>query len=266
MGEWKQIGGDQNWSGVGVILARDDGGGWVELVRIDPWAELDESAEISHGLYNKQEVSFHYNDLQLDSPRIASVLRSTGMRKDEWEELSMPGRAEAVAEVNGYGGSDVSGDDLLELLPDKPEKIEFWAGKATEESVKEDNANLRREALDRHFDTSLDPGEMPKKKALKYALGGETWEFDVTGDDAHAFEYAMKLAKLSGKWKGPSISLSTPEEVEEVVGALWNSIPRGRAMDDMSVVARWKGNRQKLSEKARELATSIMESLGFYWR
>lgn len=260
MGKWTQIGGDMNWSGVGVVLAKDDPENEsVELVCIDPWAELDSSAEISHGLYNKREGYFDYSDLQLDSRNIKSALESIGMHEDEWEELSMPGRAEALASYQGYGGDDVSGDDLLELLPDKPENIEFWGGSETKESVQKDNANLRREALERHFKTSLDGGTMPTKKALEYAMGGEEWEFEVSGEDAHAFAYAMQNAKLD--IRGPKISLDTPGDVERIVMALWNSIPRGAAQKDFAY-----GKRQKLSENAREIAISIMESLGFNWR
>jgi hypothetical protein len=277
--KWKQIGGDMTWENHGGVFARDDGRG-VDIVRVDSWAELDSSAIPTHGLYNSQEDYFDYDDLAEGilpgalPKNVKDALRSSGMDEEEYAKLEPVHKAEVLASYQGYGGDDKSSNDLLELLPDDPENIEFWGGKETKEKVRGYNDDARRDAVRDHFKSRMSWGEWPSKKTFDFAFGDDDFEMKLSDDDTSAFGYAMAMAGI--KKHGPDLSLDK-EDFKKVVEALAKApggedlVPAtmnklkhylGHQIDDEEQL---KEMAEEMAEGARSLASSMMETLGIEW-
>src|SRR5215831_6785138 len=148
--KWKQVSGDMTWEKHGGTFARDDGH-YVEVVKIDSWANMDSSAIPTHGLYNKQEGSVDHEDLNEGilpgelSKDVKAALRTVGMSEEDYAKLDPIYKAVVYFDHHGGWDSDVSSNNLLELLPDEPENMEFWGGKETTAKVKEYNNDERKD-------------------------------------------------------------------------------------------------------------------------
>ena len=292
MGKWKQVGGDMDWAGVGCVLAKDDKTyKQVELVRIEPWMEHDSSAIPTHGLYCRDATTVDYDDMAVDKPNVKSALRSVGMNEDEYEQLEPVYKAEIIASVHGYDESE-STSDLAGALPVKDadiDEIEFFHGrKENLDKVKAAEDDMRREALDKCFKTSLDFGKMPGKKALDFAWGEGTRFFKIDDDEKAGLGYAKLYARIddsrvdyrSGNW-----AIASADDFKEIVEAL-ASAPTGEKFShhDRAKMMHYLGHPEGLgedrdeenerlsemategAESAHQLATSMMENLGFSWR
>lgn len=289
MSKWKQISGDMTWEKYGVLLAKVDGGS-VELVRIDPWAEHDHDAQLTHGLYLVDEGSFDEDDLNvlMNHKKIASACQSVGMDLEEYQKLPIEAKAEVMAGWGGLGGDSKSTNNLLEALPDKPENIEFWGGKETTEKVEQYGYDERREAVQHHFDERLDFGEMPSDKALEFAIGDDGYTFELGDDNWKAgLGYAALFSKILDPNRGAkersSISMDDAAQFTKIIEALVKApTGEGATQNDMHKARKFFGldvsydvkkdeeDVQRLmteaSESARELATAMMEGIGFDWR
>lgn len=117
MARWEQVGGDVNPKDYGAILARDDGGGWIEIWEIDP-----EAGDLSEGEFYVVESNHHKSDLGWDKNE--GVARTVGATKDEWEKQSLVGRAAEVHRVHGGNGRIVKG--WANSLPAASNSIKWW--------------------------------------------------------------------------------------------------------------------------------------------
>lgn len=276
MSKWKQISGDVNWSDYGGIFAKvNKEHGSVDLVRIEPWIEHDSSAIPTHGLYVVDDGVFYYDDLGADKKNVLSAMKSMGMDVDEYKKLEPEYKAEILASYEGYGGESRSTSDLMNALPDKPENIEFWHGKETEESIRAANQEMRRAALDKLYDTSFDFGEMPDAEALNFAFGDESFEIDLDDNERAGFDYAMFVSGMKYKRNG-NLVLDNLDDFKKVVTVLAEA-PDGSELDlSERELERYRGygltqeeveeGANEQSGNARELAVKMMEALGFTWR
>lgn len=282
--KWRQIGGDMGWSSYGVTLAKDNPGSeQVELVNITPWLEQDSSAIPDYGLYDVRETTFDYDDLNdVDSKDAKSARQYYGMDEHDYAALTLVDRAEMLAATIGYS-DDRSTNDLLKALPDKPENIEFWAGPATVESVEADNADMRREALDKLFDTSLKFGKMPEDDAIEFAVeGGFTQELD--DNDRAGYGYARLWHKMPSEHRfGGDIDLPIKDaddfkDAIEGLAAAAALNPAEFTPHEMNKLREYldppgdepdenlQSLATELGESAAELAVKMMETVGFTWR
>jgi hypothetical protein len=293
MAKWKQISGDVNWADYGVVLAKDDKDQKsVELVRIEPWIEHDSSAIKTHGLYVVEGRSVDYGDMGVDEDDVKSAIESTGMDEREYKKLSPAHKAEIIASYNGYGGysgDERSTNNLLGALPDKPENIEFWHGKETEDSVKEANREMRKAGLEKAFDTRLDFGEVPEKKALDFAWGDEeNITFEIDDNEASGLGYAKLFAHSLNALVGfdPRTNRLTIDNAKDFALAVEKlaKAPKGEGMGsgDLFKVKHYLGHPEnigegeeetehlrematEMAESAHELAINLMGQLGFDW-
>jgi hypothetical protein len=268
MAAWRQVGGDMTWERHGAVLAKIDGG-WVELVRIVPWLEHDHEAAVSHGLYLVDSAAVAVDDLA-DDQNIDQALRSLGMTRDEYDELSPEYKAQALVDYAGYDDSR-SVDALADALPTRAEDIEFWGGRETAEKLEEYDRELRRESLEANFETRFSFGELPASEALAFALGDEPFDMELKGADDVAFQYAMTVAGVPG-------STDTPEGFADTIRALAEAPRPGDLADGARtrevdrIVAAWDerygdpdDEESGIAETARSVASSMLQVLGFEW-
>lgn len=279
--KWKQVDGDVTWEKYGATFAREDGRG-VDIWKFDTWANMDSSAIPTHGLYCYDEGYFDFDDLgegilpgELPK-RAKEACQYTGMDEAEYARLEPIYKAAVMASLGGLDSS-TSTSNLLEALPDDPEKIEFNGGHETTEKVKEYNRDERRDALRDHFDDARQSaGEWPDDDTLDFAFGDET-DFDMKlgQTDGEAFDYAMVMANIK-KYSSPHVTIDK-NDFKKVVTALWEC-PGGEGMsksqlakaancldmegeDDEAIAERTA----ELYEEAQSLASSMMESIGIEW-
>lgn len=277
--KWKQVSGDMTWEKHGLVLARDDGN-YVEVVNIDSWANMDSSAIPTHGLYNRQEGSVDYEDLNEGilpgalSKEIKERLRYVGMSEEDYAKLE-PIHKGTVYFAGGGWDSDESSNNLLELLPAPPEEIEFWGGKETTEKVRGYSQKERQEAVRDHFESRLTAGEWPDDETFDFAFGDEDFEMQLSENDSAAFDYAMLMAGLK-KFHSPDLSIDK-DDFQKVVMACWEA-PKGEELtkNTLAKAANMLGleneeddlareQATELAEGAQSLASSMMETLGIEW-
>lgn len=271
MSAWTQIGGDMTWERHGVVLANVHPRlEQVELVKIEPWIEHGKSAAIEQGgLYLVDRKTLDFSDLALDNPTVADALRYSGLSAAEYEELEPEHRAELVAAATGYDES-ATVDSLAAALPAPVEGIVFWGGHESRSKIDEYDRDLRREVLEANFKTRMSFGVLPSRDAVEFAMGGEPFTMEPRGEDELAFSYAVELAGLTG-------AMDDADELLAVVHALAEA-PSPRELpedaDDAvrQLVERWEqrygdpdDEDTGITNAARSLASSIMESLGFEW-
>lgn len=285
--KWRQISGDVNWSDYGIVLAKDiPSAEQVELVRIEPWLEHDSSAILTYGgLFIVDEATFDYDDLDSSRKDVKSAMQTVGMDQEDYDKLEPVHKAEVYASTHGYGGEGRTTSDLVKALPDRPEDIEFFHGKETVESVRAAEADQRRAALDKLFDTSFDFGEMPSDDAIEFAVeGGFVQELD--GNDVAGYGYAVLVADdaMPTLTNGRPITLEI-EDADDFKVVVWN-LANASKMDFAELDAK-KQNKVRdylgmgypnmddedlhrmateLGESAGELAVKMMETVGFTWR
>lgn len=283
--KWMQVGGDMTWEKHGVVLARDDGR-YVEVVKIDEWANMDSSAIFQgYGLYNKQEGSVDYDDLGEGvlpgalPDDIKDRLRYSGIDEEEYAKLAPIYKGALYFEGGGWD-SDVSSNDLLGLLPDKPENIEFWGGKETTDKVKQYALDERRDAIQQEFDR-MNFGELPNDEALEFAIGDDGYTFELDDNQRTGLGYAALFRKIPGEahsMRGAfTLKVDDANDFKKIIAALVEA-PTGEdaVPNDINKAHKYFGYDQDLanipefmteaSESAHELATALMEGIGFSWR
>ena len=213
------------------------------------------------------------------------------MDEREYKKLSPAHKAEVITAHGGYGsysGDERSTNDLLGALPDKPENIEFWHGKETEESVKQANREMRKAGLEKVFDTRLDFGELPENKALDFAWGDdENVTFEIDDDEKTGLGYAKLFAHSLNALAGfdPRTNRMTIDNAKDfglVVEKLAKA-PKGEGMGhgDLSKIKHYLGHPDlgegeeeeerlrematEMAESSHELAINLMGQLGFDW-
>lgn len=276
--KWKQVGGDMTWEKHGGVFARDDGH-YVEVVKIDAWANLDSSAIPTHGLYNKQEGAVDYDDLGEGvlpgalSSDIKQRLSYVGIDEEEYAKLDPIYKGAVYFESGGWD-DDVSSNSLLELLPADPEDIEFMAGKETKEKVRGYQDDERRDAVRDHFESRLTWGEWPDDETFDFAFGDDDFKMELNENDHTALNYALAMqgmrkrdAKLSlGKEGFAEIAkaLAAAPGGEDLTPAQLTKVSRylGEQVDDEDQL---KEMADEMAEGARGLASTMMESLGIEW-
>lgn len=287
MSKWKQTGGDVSWDKYGLILTRinDD---WVEVFRLEPAMEHDKEMAVSHGFWFASSAEFKISDLEdWENKEVKGAASYVGMDKEEWAEMPPEGKAEAYA-TYGHWDQEETGNDLNGLLPGKPEDIEFSHGKETKESLEDSNAEMRREALEANFDTSLDIGEMPDDDALEFAWGegDHAWEFEINDNEKSGLGYAKLFSKIddsgfdarTNKW-----TIDDAKTFAKIVESL-AKLPTGDDItphyhtkimtylghpeygDKEEEKERVEAAATEFAESAQELAVSLMGHLGFDWR
>jgi hypothetical protein len=203
-GKWQQVSGDMSFDSVGCILGRDDGGGWVELVKIDPWLELDSSAlKEGYGFWDVSTASIHYNDMGLDKRNVKEALKYVGMEPDEYEQLAPIYKAEIIASYSGYEDSR-SSSDYADALPAPIEEIEFWAGPGSKFNVESINDEMRHEVVYKVYGGDFDEDTLPDDDALELAWGEDKpHTFEITEDQAQAVRYAYAWRNNTFDWPIP---------------------------------------------------------------
>jgi hypothetical protein len=116
MARWEQVGGDVNPKDYGAILARDDGGGWIEI-----W-EIETEGDLNEGEFYVVESSHHKSDLGWEKNQ--DVARTVGATKEEWEQQSDVGRASERHRHHGGDGRTVKG--WARALPAASNSIKWW--------------------------------------------------------------------------------------------------------------------------------------------
>lgn len=276
--KWKQVGGDMTWEKHGGVFARDDGH-YVEVVKIDAWANMDSSAIPTHGLYNKQEGAVDYDDLGEGvlpgalSKELKQRLSYSGISEEDYAKLEPIHKGAVYLEGGGWD-SDESSNNLLELLPAAPEEIEFWGGKETTAKVREYNNDERKDAVRDHFESRMTAGEWPDDDVMEFAWADEDFDMEMKGGDADAFDYAMGMAGIK-KYDAAHVVIKDLEDFKKVVMALWNA-PRGDELDEKLAKKaadvlneddddELREQADSLAEEAQSLASTMMDSLGIEW-
>jgi hypothetical protein len=269
MGGWKQIGGDMSWERHGVVLGKlDQKSRQVDLVRITPWLEHDHEAAVSHGLYLVDATVFDLDDLGGDQPHVRDAMRSVGMEPAEFEALEPEHKAEILASYQGYEDSR-SVDALAKALPAPVKEISFWGGPESQSNLADYDRELRREALEANFKTTMTFGVMPPDEAIAFALGDGPFAMDLKGEDELAFEYATAVAEIPGDVDSPEAFIQTVKALAEV--PLPSELESGDRRVSQ-VLARWEkrfgdpsDEESGIANAAESLAAAMLETLGFEW-
>lgn len=216
MGKWKQVSGDMDFSGVGCVLAKDSPRSRsVNIVRIEPWLEMDSSAlRQGYGFWDVSTTTIDYEDMGVDNETVQGALDSIGMDAKEYKKLEPPYKAEIIASYSGYGGESSSTSDYAEALPVPIGEIEFYRGK-TKESIDEINDSMRHEVAYKLYGDKFDSDKLPDDDALELAFGDKPRTFDLTEDEAQAVRYALAVASGTYSWIFPKAKLDTTIKVKD---------------------------------------------------
>lgn len=105
------------------------------------------------------------------------------------------------------------------------------------------------ESYDRHthgYLASMTWGQMPSDELLELALA-DGWHMNLNGNDGAAFDTALKLKKINPMTA--ERAMSTVQGMKAVIQAL----------------ATCESRDPRICERAHDLASSIMDTLGFEW-
>jgi hypothetical protein len=258
-----------SWDRHGAVLGKlDPKARQVELVRITPWLEHDHEAAVSHGLYLVESSAIDIDELGVERPYMKDVLASVGMAATDFEALEPEYKAEIVASYSGYEGSR-SVNALAKALPAPVKEIAFWGGPESQSNLADYDRDLRREALEANFKTTMTFGVMPPDEAIAFALGDGPFTMDLKGEDELAFEYATAVAEIPG-------DVDSPEAFTQTVKALAEApLPSELGSGDRrvsQVLARWEkrfgdpsDEENGIANAAESLAAAMLETLGFEW-
>lgn len=286
MGKWKQVSGDMNWDGTGCVLAKDNKRTrQVELVKIEPWLELDSSA-LSDGyeFWCVDTTTLDYEDLGVDRKGVLGAIKSAGMEVDDYKRGDPASKADLVASHQGYEDSR-STSDLLDALPDKPENIEFWGGKETRETVLAHNDEMRREVVQKLAGYRR-RGEVPSYDLLKLAMGDKPLTLKLDSDEIQALVYTGLTTSLHDvvqlDFNAPTGKLKIPDaenaeillkclgrtakgsglsiDEQDTLMAFFAIPPTGERVDRLDAL---RSEAQNAHDAAEELAETILDKLGF---
>lgn len=207
MGKWKQVSGDMDFDGVGCVLAKDNKRSRsVDLVRIDPWLELDSSAlRDGYGFWSIDTTTIDYEDMGVDKTNVKDALRSVGMDVAEYKKLEPVYKAEIIASYSGYSDS-TSTSDYADALPAPIAEIEFWSGPGSKYDIATINDEMRFAVISKLYGGDFDEDELPDSDILEMAFGDHPRTFDLDDDEAQAIRYAIAVFNGSNTWPKPSPS------------------------------------------------------------
>ena len=135
---WEQIGGDMSPGQHGALLARSDGGGWLELLEIQPVRDHvgdREAAEVGFPFWSK-EGSYDLSDLDPDNKDVQSALQYIGVTL---EDLSEEPEGQKAAGERGYTPEQralVIAEALFSYGLGTQESSAGWAANVTPKEVK----------------------------------------------------------------------------------------------------------------------------------
>lgn len=147
---WEQVDGDMDPGGHGAIIARSDGGGWIELLEIQPVREFigdGEAKEVGFPFWVK-EASYTVEDLSPDKKEVKSALRSCDLDLEEFDTPRTRALAVAIALFRyGYGVEEAEGGWSTDIVrfpvkwwgSEKPQTFEEYCG--------DEDAEFRRDVL-----------------------------------------------------------------------------------------------------------------------
>jgi hypothetical protein len=210
MSKWKQVSGDMDFAGTGCVLAKTDTKSrYVELVKIEPWLELDSSAlREGYGFWDVSTTDIHYSDMGVDKSNVKGALSSIGMDEAEYKKLAPACKAEIIASYAGYGDSN-STFDFAEALPAPINEIEFWSGSASKKDIESINDSMRREVVSKLYGGKFRNSKLPEADVLEMAFGKGKRTFEVNEDQAQAIRYALAVANGMYSWSFPKAKLDT---------------------------------------------------------
>jgi hypothetical protein len=191
MAKWKQVDGDRDFSGVGCVLANDEGS-YIELVRITPWLEMDSSAlKEGYSLWDISTATFDLDNLDPKKKTVQDAMKTVGLSREDYDELEPSYRAAVLASHEGYEDS-TSTNDFAKALPAPIDQIEFYAGQAKPDDIAEINSSMRREATQKLYGGSRK--KVPTLEALEFALGeDETLTIPLDENEAQAVRFTTAL-------------------------------------------------------------------------
>jgi hypothetical protein len=224
MSKWKQVSGDMDFSGVGCVLARTNAKSRsVDLVKIEPWLELDSSAlKEGYDFWCVDDTTIDYNDMATSKPDVQDALKSIGMDVAEYKKLAPAYKAEIIASYRGYGDSR-STSDFADALPAPIDQIEFWSGSSSKKDVESINDGMRRDVVSKLYGGDYRRGKLPDADILKMAFGDEKRSFDITEEQAQAIRYALAVANGTYSWPEPlltSLAVKDSSAMMELLEAL----------------------------------------------
>ncbi len=202
-GKWQQVSGDMSFDSHGLVLAKDEDS-YVELVKIDPWLELDSSAlSQGYGFWDVSTTTIDHNRMGLDDPDVKDAVKSVGMDPEEYEKLAPIYKAEIIASYGGYDDSR-SSSDYADALPVPIEEIEFWAGPGSKFNVEDINDEMRYAVVNKIYGGDFNEDDLPDDEALELAWGDDSPRaFEITEDQAQAVRYAIAIAQSTYDWPAP---------------------------------------------------------------
>jgi hypothetical protein len=202
MSQWKQVSGDMSFDSHGLVLAKDEGS-YVDLVKIDPWLELDSSSlSEGYGFWCVDSTTIDKDDMGLNGRDVKEAIRSVGMDPEEYEKLEPIYKAEIIASYSGYDDSR-STSDYADALPAPIEEIEFWSGPGSKFDVASINDEMRMAVVYKLYGGDFDEDDLPDDEALELAWGDGPRTFDLDDDQAQALRYAYAVTSGSYDWQPP---------------------------------------------------------------
>jgi hypothetical protein len=282
MTKWKQVSGDQDFSGTGCTLARDNRSSRsVDLVRITPWLELDSDAlRNGYGLWDVSTKTVDYEDMSVERDETRSALKTAGLDPLEYKKASPADKADVIAEHSGYEDSR-STSDFADALPTPIDQIEFWAKGS--HNIAEINRQMRYEATQKLYGGSA--RKIPKDDALEFATNGEPFELDLDDQQTQGARYALAVASKTGSWKPPmsddhklatkdvtelkgllAALLTAPKSKDldnDLLAKLTKSYTRDFELDEVGRSDRVNDMIDEDAEASHELARTILGELGF---
>lgn len=202
-GKWYQVSGDMSFDSHGLVLAKDEGT-YVELVKIDPWLEMDSSAlSDGYGFWSVDTTTVDYDDMDPKNEDVQSALEFVGMKPEEYAALHPIYKAQISMEGRSYDDSR-STSDYADALPAPIEEIEFWAGSGDKFNVASINDEMRMAVVNKVYGGDFDEDDLPDEDALEMAWGEDgPRTFEITEDQAQAVRYALAMAHNTYDWPAP---------------------------------------------------------------
>lgn len=205
MGKWKQVSGDMSFDSVGCVLAKDNKKARsVDLVKIDPWLELDSSAlRDGYGFWCVDTTTIDYEDMGVDRADVKSALSYVGMSPAEYKKLAPSYKAEIIASASGYGDS-TSTSNYADALPAPIGEIEFWSGPGSKYDINTINDEMRFAVVSKLYGNEFDEDTLPDSDILELAFGDRPRTFKLNDDEAQAIRYAVAVFHGKNTWPMPS--------------------------------------------------------------
>jgi len=283
-GKWQQVSGDMSFDSHGLVLGKDEGS-YVELVKIDPWLEMDSAAlRDGYGFWDVSTTSIDKDDMGIDRDDVKSAMSYVGMKPEEYEQLAPLYKAEIIANASGYEDSR-STSDYADALPAPIEEIEFWGGPGSKYNVASINDEMRMAVVNKLYGGDFDEDDLPDDEALELAWGDdEPRTFEISEDQAQAVRYAVAVAQNTYDWPAPKhddtkliVGKANFQQLLEFLKAAPESadlpaetITRLQAAYEDSFKLDWENKREQVAymidedaKEAKNLIKDLLSTLGF---